>query len=76
MKDKLEKNGHKKYYYRAKTALGIFLFVLAVAGVSSLPIVISYQVAEAQAKAEDTSLVSNDPSASSETSLDSTEGEE
>ena len=55
MKDKLEKTGHKKAYYRARTALGVFAFALASLSLAAIPVGITYQIAETQAKAENAS---------------------
>lgn len=55
MKDKLVKTGHKKIYYRLRRAFTFFLCSVAVAGLASLPIVITYQVSnqlEAQKEVE------------------------
>lgn len=54
MKDKLEKTGHKKLYYEMKTVLTVFMFILAVFALASIPVGISFKLAEAQAKAEET----------------------
>lgn len=50
MKDKLEKTGHKKHYYRLKTAVIALLFSLALGGVMAIPVGISYKISEAAAK--------------------------
>jgi uncharacterized membrane protein SpoIIM required for sporulation len=64
MKDKLEKTGHKKLYYELKTALTVFMFILAVFALASIPVGISFKLAEAQAKAgETTSQVEENASA-------------
>lgn len=52
MKDKLEKTGHKKFYYRVKTVFTVILFTLAVIALSAIPVGITFKLAEAKAKAE------------------------
>ncbi len=48
MKDKLEKTGHKKLYYRAKSVFTASLIALGVLGVAAIPVGISYQLAQAK----------------------------
>ncbi len=45
MVDKLEKNGHKRIYYRLKAASFILIIVLAVAAMMAIPVGISYRLA-------------------------------
>jgi uncharacterized membrane protein SpoIIM required for sporulation len=52
MKDKLEKTGHKKLYYRLKAFLTVVLFALAVFALGAIPVGISFKLAEAQAQAD------------------------
>ncbi len=52
MKDKLEKTGHKKLYYRAKTAMVCSLCLIAFCGLAAIPVGISYQLARAEAYEE------------------------
>jgi hypothetical protein len=59
MKDKLEKTGHKKFYYRLKSLFTVLMFSIAIAAVAAIPVGISYRLAAAQAKGEDESSDSN-----------------
>lgn len=45
MVDKLEKNGHKRAYYRLKAALFVALIALAVTAIMAIPVGISYRLA-------------------------------
>lgn len=59
MKDKLEKIGHKRAYYRLRFALWSFLVLLGILSLSAIPVGITYSVAmgaEAK-KQENTSSV-------------------
>ncbi|MCH3908818.1 MAG: hypothetical protein LKF75_02420 [Bacilli bacterium] len=61
MKDKLEKTGHKKFYYELKSALAIFMFVMALFALAAIPVGITFKLSEAKGKEEtepSTSLVS------------------
>lgn len=51
MKNKLEKTGHKKAYYKAKGFFGIFLFGVLGLSLAAIPVGITYRIAEAQAEA-------------------------
>ncbi len=52
MKDKLEKTGHRKPYHTMRR-LGLWAFsLLCLAGVSSIPVGISYRMAEEAAAAQ------------------------
>lgn len=53
MIDKLEKNGHKKFYYRFRTALVFLLLGIAIAAVATIPVLVSYRIS---VMAEDNSL--------------------
>lgn len=67
MKDKLEKTGHKKGYYRLKAALTIFVCSIGVAAAAAIPVGISYQVQAAEEKKEEeTSNVTTVSSSDSE----------
>jgi|LAHS01.1.fsa_nt_gb hypothetical protein len=50
MKDKLEKNGHKKLYYAFKSFLTVCLFAIAVTALAAIPVGITYKMAETHAK--------------------------
>ncbi len=52
MKDKLEKTGHKKGYYRLKAFVTFILFALAIMASGAIPVGISVKLAEAEAEAE------------------------
>lgn len=55
MKNKLEKTGHKKAYYKAKGFFGIFLFGILGLSLAAIPVGITYRIAEAQAEAAEAS---------------------
>ena len=55
MKNKLEKTGHKKAYYKAKGFFGIFLFGILGLSLAAIPVGITYRIAEAQAEAANVS---------------------
>lgn len=50
MKDKLEKTGHKKGYYRLKSVLAITIFAVATAALAAIPVGISFKLSEAVAE--------------------------
>lgn len=52
MKDKLEKTGHKKLYYRLKSVLTIFMFSIALAAAAAIPVGISYRLSAEKAEEE------------------------
>ncbi len=45
MVDKLEKNGHKRAYYRLKAALFIALIAIGITAIMAIPVGISYRLA-------------------------------
>lgn len=51
MKNKLEKTGHKKGYYRARRILSLSLFCFVGLSLAAIPVGISYKIAETQAAA-------------------------
>lgn len=56
MRDKLEKTGHKKAYYRARIALVSILAALGILSIGAIPVGITYSVAlAAHAKGADSS---------------------
>ncbi len=46
MKDKLEKNGHKRSYYMKRLALKTSLLGLAFFAICAIPVGLSYRIAE------------------------------
>jgi hypothetical protein len=71
MKDKLEKNGHKKLYYAFKSLLTICLFAIAVTALAAIPVGITYKLAETHAKAEENETSQSVSSTSSHSSVSS-----
>ncbi len=75
MKDKLEKTGHTRAYYRKKLAVKLSLFAFAFITVCTIPVGLSYRIAEmTHAEKEDNSnettssqVVEDSKSADSET---------
>ena len=58
MKDKLEKTGHKKFYYQCKVFFTVMMLGLAVLALAAIPVGVSYRLADAakaQAQNEETS---------------------
>lgn len=72
MKDKLTKTGRKKAYYRFRFLGRASVLIMAIAIACFAPVMITYEIARAQAEAEtQTSLVSSESTPEvSETSLD------
>jgi hypothetical protein len=69
MKDKLEKTGHKKGYYRLKSLLSIFVCSIAITSAAAIPVGISFKLdAATEHNDENTSIVTNESSSSSEDS--------
>ncbi len=54
-KDKLEKTGHNKAYFRLRNLFLGFLITLGVLALGAIPVGISFKLAEAQAAAESSS---------------------
>lgn len=52
MKDKLEKTGHKKLYYRLKSALTVLMFSIALAAAAAIPVGISYRLSAEKGEEE------------------------
>ncbi len=52
MKNKLEKTGHGRAYYRARGFFGIFLFGIFFLSLAAIPVGITYTIAEARAQEE------------------------
>lgn len=71
MKNKLEKTGHKKAYYKAKGFFGIFLFGVLGLSLAAIPVGITYRIAEAQAEAAN--VAKSDDSAKEEDSSEAKE---
>ncbi len=71
MKNKLEKTGHKRGYYKAKGFFGIFLFGILGLSLAAIPVGITYRIAETQAEAANASQ-----SEDSQKEEDSSEAEE
>ncbi len=46
MKDKLEKTGHTRAYYRKKLVIKLSLFAFAFVTVCAIPVGLSYRIAE------------------------------
>lgn len=67
MKDKLEKSGHKRGYYRKQMLLKASLIVFGFFSLCAIPVGLSYRVAEAHAEEyKNTSQVSSSQEDSSE----------
>jgi hypothetical protein len=69
MKDKLEKNGHKKLYYAFKSLLTICLFAIAITALAAIPVGITYKLAETHAKAEESETSQSAPVSSNESAI-------
>lgn len=52
MKDKLEKTGHRRLYYRLRASCLLGLLFLSLAGAAAIPVGISYRLAQAKAVEE------------------------
>lgn len=52
MKDKLEKTGHRRLYYRLRASCLLGLLFLTLAGAAAIPVGISYRLAQAKAVEE------------------------
>ena len=50
MKNKLEKTGHKRIYYRMRGAFHVFLFSLIGLSLLAVPVGITYHIAETKAQ--------------------------
>jgi hypothetical protein len=69
MKDKLEKTGHKKGYYRLKSLLSIFVCSIAITAAAAIPVGISYKLdAATEHNDEKTSVVTEESTSSSQDS--------
>jgi hypothetical protein len=66
MKDKLEKTGHTKSYYRIKNVLLTFVFALAVGAAAAIPVGISYHISTEEIAAAKAAEDSASSSASSQ----------
>lgn len=66
MKDKLEKTGHKKGFYRLKSLLSIFVCSIAITAAAAIPVGISFKLDAATEHDEKTSVVTEESSSSSE----------
>ncbi len=70
MKDKLYKTGHKKTYYRFRSAARATLFALALGLSTATPILITYGVEQSRAEAakekENVSEVVSEPASTEE----------
>lgn len=51
MKDKIEKTGHKKWYYRTRLVLGVFLLGVCFVSLAAIPVGITYKIAENELRA-------------------------
>lgn len=50
MKNKLEKTGHKRFYYRVRGVFHVFLFSLIGLSLLAVPVGITYHIAETKAQ--------------------------
>lgn len=76
MKDKLEKSGHKRGYYRKQFALKASLIALGFFSLCAIPIGLSYRVAEVtHAEQEETSQLRSSQKEDEESSSSSSEEE-
>lgn len=67
MKNKLEKTGHKRFYYRVRGVFHVFLFSLIGLSLLAVPVGITYHIAETKAQTiEHSSNSSNSQEASEE----------
>lgn len=71
MKDKLEKTGHKKGYYRFKGAMSLCAGVIGLSILAAVPIGIAYRAAILQAEEEEISQRNADESVDSTSAKES-----
>ena len=75
MKDKLEKSGHRRLYYRLRATCLLGLLFLSLAGAAAIPVGISYRLAQAKAVEETSERVEeNEEDEEGEASLPLGEG--
>jgi len=59
MKDRLERNGHKKAYYQLRLVLVIVLVLFGLLAIFAIPVGVSYGVATARAAEESSAPASS-----------------
>ena len=75
MKDKLEKTGHRRLYYRLRATCLLGLHFLSLAGAAAIPVGISYRLAQAKAVEETSQVLEEEGEEGEEENLPLSEGE-